>query len=191
MIDTLVVSTNPQYTFTVFKDLDLEAVFTLEIVKHNITLTRNNESGGTVTGGGIYLQGDLASILATPANGYSFSGWMVDTLLVSGNPQYVFTVDRDLELKAVFTLTTDMVEKLEYSFAAYPNPASDRLFLNSAGKTLSKIQLIDLTGAEVYADSEIPSCEGIDLNGLKNGLYLLRVYTTHDVFTIKLTIDKN
>ena len=48
-------------------------------------------TGGTVYGGGTYTHGDLVSLKATPATGYSFAGWYEGANQVSTAEAYTFT----------------------------------------------------------------------------------------------------
>ena len=70
----------------------------------------------------------------------------------------------------------------------FPNPATDKLFINAAGKAIHKIQLIDLTGKVVYIKNEVNDNETIDLDGFISGLYFVRIYTDDDIYTSKVMI---
>jgi hypothetical protein len=164
--------------------------FIFDSISYQISLTKNNEAGGTVSGGGIYTHGIKATIAANPANGYTFSGWMVGDLIVSATPQYTFTVVKDLEIKAIFTLSTN-VSELDSPFKIYPNPATDKLFINAVSKSINKIELIDSTGRVVYTDKEVIQNKTIDLSGFLSGFYFVRVHTAEDVITTKVTINRN
>lgn len=166
-------------------------VFVLDSVKHKITLTVNEEARGTVSGGGTYTHGTKATIQATAVNNNIFSGWMVGSNLVATTPQYTFVVDKDAEIKAVFSPPTHASDKLDNQFKIWPNPASDKLFINSAIKAIIKIQLIDSTGRVVYTDKEVSQNECIDLNGIKSGFYFVQVHTDGDIFTTKVTINNH
>ena len=165
--------------------------FILDSVKHKITLSVNNQAGGTVTGDGNYTHGINATVVANPANGYIFSGWMVGSITASENPHYTFTVVKDLDLKAIFGFPTNIAEKLEMPFSIYPNPATDKLFINSANKTINKIQLIDLTGKVVYTKNAASLYETINISRYISGLYLVQVHTAEKVFTTKIAINRN
>lgn len=47
-------------------------------------------AGGTVSGAGNHIIGELVSIVATPATGYVFDGWFKDNQLVSNDATYTF-----------------------------------------------------------------------------------------------------
>ena len=62
--------------------------------KYTIVCKSNNETWGTVTGGGEYSKGETAILTATPSAGYYFLGWQDGdvsnprTVTVNGNATY-------------------------------------------------------------------------------------------------------
>ena len=71
-----------------------------------IKVRASDDAGGTVSGKGVYKNDDEVTVTATVANGYAFEGWQEDGELVSNEPTYTFTAERDRTLTAVFTLPT-------------------------------------------------------------------------------------
>lgn len=59
---------------------------------YTITATIDPSGAGTVTGAGQYQEGTQATITATPAEGYTFSGWTENGAIVSTDESYTFTV---------------------------------------------------------------------------------------------------
>jgi uncharacterized repeat protein (TIGR02543 family) len=89
------------YTFTALSDKNFMANFALEN-QHNVSISRNPVSGGTVTGGGSYFANEEVTILATPNTGYAFSGWTGYT--VTGQNPYTFTMpDQTVNFTANFS----------------------------------------------------------------------------------------
>ena len=66
----------------------------------------------------------------------------------------------------------------------FPNPAKDRIYFN---QTVPMVQLLELNGKQVYGLKHI---DKIDLNGLPDGVYLLRVFDGNDYNIKKLIIRK-
>ena len=66
--------TNATETITVTSDLNLVAEF-VEVPTWTVTLTSNNASYGSVSGGGTVEDGATTTIRATPASGYKFVKW--------------------------------------------------------------------------------------------------------------------
>ena len=60
--------------------------------------------GGTVTGGGIYNEGDTVNAIATPSEGYVFWHWVQGSQIVSTNTNYSFTASDSISVVAFFLL---------------------------------------------------------------------------------------
>lgn len=87
---TLLSTANP-YTFAPTGNITVTAKFAV-IPVYTITATIDPAGSGTVTGAGQYQEGAQATITATPADGYTFSGWAENGTTVSNNASYTFTV---------------------------------------------------------------------------------------------------
>ena len=69
--------------------------------KHTVTLAANNDSYGSVDGGGLQCDGSV-TVTATPNSGYRFVNWTQGGLQVSTNAEYTFTLAADISLTANF-----------------------------------------------------------------------------------------
>lgn len=98
--DDVVISTNPTYTFVATEDRHIVAHFTH--CMHNITVSAQPASYGTVTGGGIYEYSAVARLEAIPNDHYDFYNWTEDDSIVSTEAMYRFTVPYDRNLVAHF-----------------------------------------------------------------------------------------
>ena len=67
-----------------------------------VTVTATATTGGTVTGGGSYYEGDSVTLKATPNEDYIFKGYYVGSTLVSSNATYTFTVSSNTTVEARF-----------------------------------------------------------------------------------------
>ena len=74
--------------------------------EYTVTVSVIPEEGGMATGGGEYVYGTEATVVATPADCYDFDGWFAGETLVSEDAEYTFTVTEDVDLVAMFTLKT-------------------------------------------------------------------------------------
>ena len=102
-----IISTNATYTFTLEGMTDLIAVFRSTLVEQfNVTLTASPVEGGTVRGAGQYDAAASCTVVATPAEGYSFVGWKRNGRLVSNAPSYTFVVSESISLVAEFAEIT-------------------------------------------------------------------------------------
>lgn len=69
-----------------------------------LSVTKDPEAGGTVTGGGSYASGTAVTVSATPAANYTFLGWYRDNAQVSTQASYSFVMASSLTLQARFQL---------------------------------------------------------------------------------------
>jgi hypothetical protein len=165
--------------------------FILDSVKHQISLSVNNETGGTVSGDGFYTHGEKATIYATPNANYRFVGWTINNDTVSANTQFTFNVTEDKQLKANFVLLTNTDQDFENTFKFYPNPANDMLYFNCTRQNIDRFQLMDANGKVVYTNDEITQNKPIDLSVYSCGLYFVQVYSAKKVYTAKIIISRN
>ena len=108
-----VVSTNPNYSFTVTENATYTAYFSAEPVTYYTITTNVTPSGsGTVTGGGTYPAGSSITLEAIPNNGYAFSQWQDGS---TSNPRTI-TVNGDATYTATFT-------QLQYTITTSVSPA--------------------------------------------------------------------
>ena len=75
---------------------------TSPIPSYTISVTANPSNGGTISGGGIYTDGQTCTLTASANTGYIFVNWTENGTLVSGNVSYSFTVSGDRSLEANF-----------------------------------------------------------------------------------------
>ena len=85
---------------------------------YHITVAANPTEGGTVTGGGYYLEDATATITATANTNYEFINWTKDNEVVSTNATYTFTVTEDADFIANFEYVTPV-----YNIVVSADPA--------------------------------------------------------------------
>ena len=111
-----VVSTNASYTFTVEGNRNLVANFSN--ITYTITVSANPSNSGNATGGGTYNHGQSCTVIATSADGYTFTNWTENGSVVSTNANYTFTVTGNRTLVANF----EEQEPDTYNINVSPNP---------------------------------------------------------------------
>jgi hypothetical protein len=95
------IASNPR-SVTVTGNANYKALFHFNgTTEYTITVAANNPLLGTVTGGGIYPEGSIAEISATPYEGSVFTGWDDGN---TDNPRSI-VVTQDMEFIAIFTKT--------------------------------------------------------------------------------------
>jgi hypothetical protein len=95
-----VVSTQASYTFIVEANRDLVANFQLQ--SFMISAQADPAIAGEVTGDGMFFWGEIASLSATPYQGWEFIGWKENDEMVSFENPWKFQVFNNRELSAVF-----------------------------------------------------------------------------------------
>lgn len=100
--DDEVVSTNPNYTFTVDGDHHFVATFAQDC--YVVTVMPEPANGGYVTGAGNYIAGTLCQLVAHPSLGYAFEKWTENGVTVSNASSYSFIVSENHNLEAHFFL---------------------------------------------------------------------------------------
>ncbi|MDR0603540.1 MAG: hypothetical protein LBG80_04465, partial [Bacteroidales bacterium] len=93
-----IVSSTPVYSFTVTRDLTVEARFK----GVDIAIVANSSPGGSVSGSGTYEYGTTATVVASPDLFYLFGAWYEGTTKISESPSYSFTVTTEKNLEARF-----------------------------------------------------------------------------------------
>ena len=101
------VTSQPEYTFTVTSDRDLEARFGVQ--SFEITATADPANGGNVTGGGNYQYGSTCNLTATAHTGYTFVNWTKNGTQVSTNATYSFTVTESAAYVAHFSINSYLI----------------------------------------------------------------------------------
>ncbi len=74
-----------------------------------ITASVNPANAGTVTGAGTYDPGTTVTLTATANEGYTFSNWTRNGVVISSNATYSFTVSNAAEYVANFTLNSYVI----------------------------------------------------------------------------------
>ncbi len=117
--DDDVVSTEPNYTFTVSSNRHLVAHFSmLQPDEFFIQVSANPSEGGTVEGGGTYQQGQSCKVKATSKPGFNFKNWTENGNQVYDLAEYTFTVEGNRTLVANF----EAEAPVEYTINVSANP---------------------------------------------------------------------
>lgn len=147
------VSTSLTYTFEVnVKPVSLTAKFAW-VNAYSIAVKANDDTMGTVIGGGRFFKDDKITIIATPSSDCSFVGWYIGNALVSTKAEYTFSANCSATYVARFAPSeTNLVFELNGGKSDFDNHLS-----GSIGDT------VDLS---VYA----PTKQGYTFGGWsKNG----------------------
>ena len=111
------ITNNANYSFTVTGDVNYTARFAAKS-QYTVTVTSNDNTMGTGTGGGNYYNGDSVTISASPNSGYKFTGWYTGGSLVSNNINYTFTVNSNITYECRFEVSTSSYTPVQYIYSS-------------------------------------------------------------------------
>ncbi len=79
-------------------------------------------------------------------------------------------------------VSVDVINETDIN--VYPNPASDIIYINSTG--LPEVQIISINGKLINTFN----ASEINISGLKNGIYFLKIITDDKIFVKKIIINR-
>ncbi len=142
---------------------------------YEITTTVIPANAGTVTGAGAYYEGNTCTLTAIPNEGCGFVCWQENGNVVSQERVYTFNVTGNRTLVALFSgLNVD--ENEAASLMVYPNPAKDRLTIESEG-VIRRCEIYDLIGQLVKTLENDSERMEISVEALPAGTYLVKLVT--------------
>ncbi len=177
-------STQNPRTVTVTANATYIATFeAIPPTQYTITVMSNNDSWGTVSGGGIYNAGSTATLTPIPAAGYRFVSWQDGN---TENPR-VFTVTQDATFIATFesSVGIDGVETAAVAIA--PNPATEYAVVNGL-KAGSEVAVVDINGKMRLSGIAQSDMLTLDVSGLSAGVYFVRVSDGAETAVRKLIV---
>lgn len=110
------VSTNASFSFTVTANAVYTAHFVQTINHYTVAVSVEPSGAGSVSGAGTYEEGITCTLTANPNPTYSFESWKENGTVISTDPTYSFTVNRDRSLVATFS------QGLFYTISASAGP---------------------------------------------------------------------
>ena len=163
----------------------------------NVTITINPANAGTVTGEGSYEKDEHITLTATPNEGYKFINWTENEQVVSEESKYSFTIISHVNLVANFEPLDkpeepgtgdeddneqpeqpgESVEELTTSFNIFPNPANDKLYIETEVE-IEEVVVYTITGVIAGQQSTVNSQQStIDVADLSDGIYFVKIVT--------------
>ena len=130
--DFVIYQTNGTPTAGVLYEFDCSCASAYQT--YTVTAVPDDETHGTVTGGGVFDYGQSCTVTATPAEDYFFISWTLNGEVVSYAPSYTFFVIADMDLVANFVegrvigdggdATSDYLP----SYSLYKNTLSEQIY---------------------------------------------------------------
>ena len=184
---TLIATPENGYVFTSWNDGNRENPRTITVTEnatfiayfadassvqtYTITVRSMNDNFGTTTGSGVYAEGTIVTITAIPASGYRFVWWNDRN---QDNPRQI-TVTGNATYTAVFALENGVEETSVSEISIFPNPTSDILNITSS-ETILEIEIVNVMG-QIVNRMEVNSDNVVcDVEGLKAGMYFVRIF---------------
>ncbi len=167
-----VVSTDAAYTFAVTGAATFVANFET-VTTYEIVVIADPEDMGTVSGGGIYEEGETVTVTAEPLAGCYFLNWTENGEVVSEDLEYSFVVTADRELVAHFDVD-GIGEITDVAFEIYPNPVKENLYI--AGETLiTRCKIYNVAGEMVYVQNGNSTNMTVNVENLIDGMYIIHI----------------
>jgi len=157
----------------VWKDFNIKDIFLVGV-------SANNEELGTATGGGIYEGNKTVTVTATANDGYKFVNWTKNSIEVSTDNPYSFTVTEDVELVANFKEEVGAVEtRHATSLQVHPNPTTGELRIKDYELGINDVVVFDVTGKKLSSHHLITSSSHplINISHLPAGIYFVKIHT--------------
>ena len=174
----VVLSTEPDYTFTVTSDRHLIAMF--NEIPYVVSATVNPAAGGIAIGGGTYHYGDEVTLNVELNENYIFQNWTENGVIISEEQVYTFNVTRDCNFIANLLYIEGVDEQANIGFNLYPNPVSDKLTIE-ATEAIDHLEMFSITGMLVFSQKHCSDKVEIPMINLPAGTYVIRLTTQNAI----------
>ena len=170
-------------------DVMAKMIYIVQVDNQGFSVSANvvPEGAGYVTGTGFYSSGDTVYLSAIAADSCHFVSWEQDGQVVSTQPNYSFVVNSDVLLTANFSCNNvSILNSNETAIRIYPSPANHQISIE--GDNIVSIRIYSLLGEEMMRH-RINGLNRVQINldQLKNGIYLIEV-ETHETIVHKKVI---
>lgn len=118
------------------EETSLTFTATLQYLRFDVTVTNPTAEGGSFSGAGSYHYRQMATLVATSAEGYHFTGWEENSIIISPEETYTFEVTENRDFMALFRLNTYII-KASSTDNGTISPAGDVEVEHSQDKTFT------------------------------------------------------
>lgn len=84
---------------------------------------------------------------------------------------------------------TTIGDMSETSFSLFPNPASNRIFINLSQGEITLLKIYNASGQIVYEQNSQANFTSIDISNFVSGTYTIEIYTEEKVLTGQVIVD--
>jgi len=131
------------------------------------------------------LDGLITSAMEMPLCGTIYTR----TLLCFYNHDSLIYQPNNVTYKDCFYPTIYVgINSLEHksNFALHPSPAGDNITINSKNDENYFVEVIDIQGKILISKKILNQTDQINLQGIKSGIYFVRITSRQDIFTYKI-----
>src|SRR5690554_2228417 len=125
-----------------------------------------------------YIEGNVCievdNAIVAHNNPYPYSEWTV----YHAYKTYSYTDDVEA---CVLNVTSFEENKI----SIYPNPVSDMLYFETAGVTIEKVMVFDLSGRKILEQNQV---NNLQVSDLQKGNYILKIVSTKGIQTEKIIV---
>ncbi|MBO7488903.1 MAG: T9SS type A sorting domain-containing protein [Bacteroidales bacterium] len=181
------VTDNPRVVFLT-SDTAFVAYFE-ERPEYTVQTAANNSEWGTVTGGGVYFEGDEATLTVIPAMFCRFDSWS------DGETEMprIVTVMQDTLFTAILYFDSAWAEGIDMAgtldFTVSPNPTNGLLTIRTNQSYVYDMTIFDMNGKTMLGKKGINSVVEVDIKDLPAGQYLLLI-RNKEKYGIKTIVKK-
>ena len=154
--------------------------------KHTLTVI-----GGTGTGS--YEEGTVVAVVANPApKDMKFKKWTGSTTILADSLQAstLATIGTtDASITAVYEPITNTIEAESLSVEVYPVPCKENVYVKISGAERVILTMYNMLGCKVYEQMAGTDQTTIRLNGLNQGIYLIKIQKDDHVIIRRIVIE--
>ena len=122
--------------------------FVGEVPEYEITVSANPVEGGTVSGAGIYSEGDLCTLTVMVNDAYTLVNWTKDGIEVSTSPTYSFTVTESASYTANLIEASTANHWTTITGTQYNLTMSGVIFIDGIAQTSTALEIGAFCGNE-------------------------------------------
>ncbi|MDD6209015.1 MAG: InlB B-repeat-containing protein [Bacteroidales bacterium] len=164
-----VLSTDNPYTYTVTYDENI-LVANFAVCQYLISVEKNDDSAGSVTGEGLFDYGTEHTLTAVPAEGYKFIEWTLNGVSVSSDSEMKITVTGEVTYKAHFGPNVSIGDNIADNMSVF----SRQEFIELRGiPEGTMIQIVGVNGAYKSFESSTEGDMSVPVSA--QGTYIIRL----------------
>ncbi|MFO0356283.1 MAG: T9SS type A sorting domain-containing protein [Sphingobacteriaceae bacterium] len=191
LTQSLIVNTSGTYSLNIYNNQNLICTQTISVTINTLVPIQVSTTCDTICK-------NTSCFLSVPQNMISYqwnSGSQTFSTLVTPSVTtfyYVHAVDSNgCYTVAYKTLVIKECTGLpdlntELNFKAYPNPTSDKFFIESNNITVTSVNIVDILGKSIPINISQDKIQVIDLSDFPKGIYILKVRTQNSTATFKI-----